>query len=125
MRLLFFALTLTACGHSVSPTISETAGGSDHAASAETTTSPCSDGDSFDGHVTVTGVLKRTKGAQWMLTDMMVRELTVATNGGDGEVQAGQEITLEGDRCLYKCDPREQCLVGGIIPYLANIKVIP
>jgi len=125
MRLLFFALTLTACGHSVSPTVSETAAGSDHTPGAESPASPCSGGDTFDGHVTVTGVMKRTKGARWMLRGMMVRDASITNAAAQADGPGGQEITLEGDRCLYHCGPMEQCLVGGVIPYLANIKVIP
>ena len=78
---------------------------------------PCGDNLRFEGHVTIAGEVVLTKGAQPYLAGMIV--------GQPGEDDwVSKVMVLEGDKCIYVCEPQEQCMAGGEIPVLSNIQVI-
>lgn len=75
----------------------------------------------------IEGVIHRSKG-MWSLDRYLLdrHDLEQALlSGGDGKV--GTHVRVWGQSHVYRCDPREQCLVGGSMPIfvVARARVIP
>lgn len=75
----------------------------------------------------IEGIIHRSKG-MWSLDRYLLdrHDLEQALlSGGDGKV--GTHVRVWGQSHVYRCDPREQCLVGGSMPIfvVARARVIP
>ena len=75
----------------------------------------------------ITGTLHSTKGARPMVAGVIIECPKHATRAKKTECRpiletwSGQRVTVHGDLSVYRCGPMEQCLMGGVIPYLLNI----
>ena len=89
-------------------------------------TAPCAKGHTFEGRVKVAGQIAVTKGAQLVLDGHLLQMKADgdASAASRASLWEGKTVVLTGDRCIYRCKPREQCLVSGKIPFLSNIKVL-
>ena len=76
---------------------------------------------------TLTGTLHTTKGAQLMLGGVIIPDsvLAAASPGDDKRMARDRwlrkRVEVRAMVKRYICDPREQCLVGGSIPFAKRV----
>jgi hypothetical protein len=89
----------------------------------------CGKNQEFEGRVKMEGVLQRTKGGQLLLKGTLI-SLPIPPGQKQMKLRAaykkwyGRHVVLQGDRCVYHCPPHAQCLKGGVIPSLRNVKIL-
>jgi hypothetical protein len=89
---------------------------------ASTNTKQSKPATSKKAETVVTGKLGTTKGAQPTVGGRILRREEVKKLLGDNwREQVGKKVRAKGRAYEHKCDPREQCLTEGVIPFLVDL----
>ncbi len=118
-------VTKATTGPAAEPT-TEASAGSERADAGDAPSHSCASSQVFEGRVTVRGRVGSTKGAQLMLSGMLLQmpEPKGASRHEMHRAWVGRDVVLEADRCVYYCEPQAQCLTSGQIPSLVDVRIL-